>query len=138
MTSTTDAASIAALTKRAHDLGFEKGSHLTLQTVMTYLDAIGRTDVADLISEASVAGELERYRPDLIVAPDATPVPAVDAPAKPVPVLPTDIAPPKLTHEQAKTSGFTGNQCNECGSMQMVRNGACEKCQSCGATTGCS
>ena len=26
----------------------------------------------------------------------------------------------------------------ECGQLTMVRNGACEKCDSCGATSGCS
>lgn len=46
--------------------------------------------------------------------------------------------PPKMTRAQATSAGFTGNSCNECGSMQMVRNGTCEKCNSCGATTGCS
>jgi len=38
----------------------------------------------------------------------------------------------------AKSFGFTGNTCPECGNMQMIRNGTCEKCASCGATTGCS
>lgn len=46
--------------------------------------------------------------------------------------------PPRMTRDQATSAGFTGNTCNECGSMQMVRNGTCEKCNSCGATTGCS
>lgn len=49
-----------------------------------------------------------------------------------------DPGPPKMTTAQAKSAGFTGNSCNECGSMQMVRNGTCEKCNSCGSTTGCS
>lgn len=59
---------------------------------------------------------------------------------RPAPVPAADFEPglPKLTRDQAKSSGFTGNQCNDCGSFQMVRNGTCEKCNSCGATTGCS
>lgn len=40
--------------------------------------------------------------------------------------------------EQSKAMGFTGNTCPECGNFQMVRNGTCEKCSVCGATTGCS
>lgn len=40
--------------------------------------------------------------------------------------------------EEARTKGFTGDMCPECGSFEMVRNGACLKCNSCGATTGCS
>ena len=38
----------------------------------------------------------------------------------------------------AKAKGYTGNACSECGQLTMVRNGSCEKCDSCGATSGCS
>ena len=38
----------------------------------------------------------------------------------------------------AKAKGYTGNACGECGQLTMVRNGACEKCDSCGSTSGCS
>ncbi len=40
--------------------------------------------------------------------------------------------------EEARNKGFTGDICPECGSLEMVRNGSCLKCNSCGATTGCS
>jgi ribonucleoside-diphosphate reductase alpha chain len=39
---------------------------------------------------------------------------------------------------EAKSSGFTGDSCPACGSMQMKRNGTCQLCQNCGSTTGCS
>jgi ribonucleoside-diphosphate reductase alpha chain len=38
----------------------------------------------------------------------------------------------------ARERGYTGDICPECGSMTMVRNGTCLKCETCGATTGCS
>jgi ribonucleoside-diphosphate reductase alpha chain len=38
----------------------------------------------------------------------------------------------------SKAKGYTGNACSECGQLTMVRNGACEKCDSCGNTSGCS
>jgi ribonucleoside-diphosphate reductase alpha chain len=38
----------------------------------------------------------------------------------------------------ARQKGYTGDPCPECGHLTMVRNGACLKCQTCGATTGCS
>ncbi len=38
----------------------------------------------------------------------------------------------------ARAKGYTGNACGECGQLTMVRNGACEKCDNCGATSGCS
>lgn len=44
----------------------------------------------------------------------------------------------ELAARAAKQAGYTGGMCAECGNFQMVRNGTCEKCQCCGATTGCS
>ncbi len=38
----------------------------------------------------------------------------------------------------ARAKGYTGNACVECGQLTMVRNGSCEKCDNCGATSGCS
>ncbi|MDG1990758.1 MAG: vitamin B12-dependent ribonucleotide reductase [Dehalococcoidia bacterium] len=38
----------------------------------------------------------------------------------------------------AKSRGFEGDPCDECGQMMMVRNGTCLKCMACGTTTGCS
>ncbi len=39
---------------------------------------------------------------------------------------------------QARLQGYEGDPCNECGQFTLVRNGTCLKCQSCGATSGCS
>jgi ribonucleoside-diphosphate reductase alpha chain len=40
--------------------------------------------------------------------------------------------------EKAKLQGFTGSICGQCGSTKMKRNGSCELCIDCGATSGCS
>jgi len=40
--------------------------------------------------------------------------------------------------QAAREKGYTGDPCPECGHLTLVRNGACLKCQTCGATTGCS
>jgi ribonucleoside-diphosphate reductase alpha chain len=45
-------------------------------------------------------------------------------------------APTKI--EIAKQQGFTGSMCSGCGSFKMKRNGSCEVCLDCGATSGCS
>ncbi len=71
-----------------------------------------------------------------------------------VPAAVTQPAPPPASHtgngtatatlvrtqaiNASKAKGYTGNACSECGQLTMVRNGACEKCDSCGATSGCS
>jgi hypothetical protein len=38
---------------------------------------------------------------------------------------------------QAKSQGFTGNECQKCGSMRVVMTGHCETCQDCGETSSC-
>jgi ribonucleoside-diphosphate reductase alpha chain len=40
--------------------------------------------------------------------------------------------------EKAKLQGYTGTTCSGCGSSKMKRNGSCELCLDCGATSGCS
>ena len=40
--------------------------------------------------------------------------------------------------QQAIMQGYTGNMCSECQNFTMVRNGTCEKCDTCGSTSGCS
>ncbi len=40
--------------------------------------------------------------------------------------------------QAAKMMGYEGDACPECSSFTLVRNGTCLKCDTCGATTGCS
>ena len=47
-------------------------------------------------------------------------------------------AAPASAYKAAREKGYTGDPCPECGHLTLVRNGACLKCQTCGATTGCS
>ena len=49
-----------------------------------------------------------------------------------------DVDPETEMRQMAREAGFTGDICDECGGSQMVRNGTCLKCNSCGSTTGCS
>lgn len=39
---------------------------------------------------------------------------------------------------EAMSLGYTGEQCVNCGSMRLKRNGSCSVCEDCGTTTGCS
>ena len=48
------------------------------------------------------------------------------------------VATSETKQQQAKLQGFTGSLCSGCGSMKMKRNGSCEVCLDCGATSGCS
>ncbi len=73
-----------------------------------------------------------------------------DAFAMHLPIVDEGAAPQKILVEeeldgaipdrvaQAKIQGFTGSICTACGSTRMRRNGSCELCSDCGATSGCS
>ena len=51
------------------------------------------------------------------------------------PVVPaTAFIPPATLRRQQ----YTGNSCSNCGSLEMVRTGACETCQVCGESGGCA
>ncbi len=50
-------------------------------------------------------------------------------------------SPPEDQNEkikQAKALGYTGDQCSQCASMKVKRNGSCTVCLDCGSTSGCS
>ena len=48
------------------------------------------------------------------------------------------IAAPPSAAQNARFQGYTGDPCPECGHFTLIRNGTCQKCDSCGTTTGCS
>ncbi|MCY4237812.1 MAG: vitamin B12-dependent ribonucleotide reductase [Rhodospirillaceae bacterium] len=39
---------------------------------------------------------------------------------------------------EARMKGYEGDSCGDCGNFTLVRNGTCLKCDTCGATSGCS
>ena len=43
-----------------------------------------------------------------------------------------------LSSRLAKTKGYEGDPCTECGHFTLVRGGTCLRCVSCGSTSGCS
>ena len=42
------------------------------------------------------------------------------------------------SRQEAKIKGYEGDACAECGNFTLVRNGTCLKCDTCGASSGCS
>jgi ribonucleoside-diphosphate reductase alpha chain len=38
----------------------------------------------------------------------------------------------------ARLKGYEGDPCGDCGQLTLVRSGSCCKCDTCGATSGCS
>jgi len=50
---------------------------------------------------------------------------------------PEVVSPARLSSE-ARLKGYEGEACGDCGNFTLVRNGTCLKCDTCGATSGCS
>jgi len=51
---------------------------------------------------------------------------------------PGSLAAPIGRERQARAKGYEGDACSECGQFTLVRTGACLRCDSCGANSGCS
>lgn len=43
-----------------------------------------------------------------------------------------------ISAQAARFKGYTGDACPTCGHFTLIRNGTCQKCDTCGSTTGCS
>jgi ribonucleoside-diphosphate reductase alpha chain len=121
------------------------------------MDAMGIEASDDYIAEEEggvnvrPAGVAERLHPVSTHLRPGQPVPQASAATAPAPsmtytetstVTMSQTATATMSKTEAisasKAKGYTGNACSECGQLTMVRNGACEKCDSCGATSGCS
>lgn len=54
----------------------------------------------------------------------------------------TNSPPPPVSNsvesQSARFKGYTGDACPSCGHFTLIRNGTCQKCDTCGSTTGCS
>ncbi len=112
------------------------------ELAVTYL---GREDLAHVSPEEILNRTLKPTDNPEVAAPPSTKEEApktgsvtesVEAPAGVS--VDADAAAFKVKYNQAKQMGYTGDICGDCGSMTMVRNGTCLKCETCGATSGCS
>jgi ribonucleoside-diphosphate reductase alpha chain len=112
------------------------------------MDAMGPEAEEEYVAEEEAgvkvrpAGVAERLHPvseHLHVVAAPPPEPSHPQHASPL-SLATGVATATRTEQitAARAKGYTGNACPECGQLTMVRNGSCEKCDSCGATSGCS
>jgi len=102
-------------------------------------NGVGRSDISAPVADDAVATQtiseddnLEKLRNERV---DEEPVMA--AHHSPLATLPKGTAMSTLRSE-ARSKGYTGEQCSACGSMRVKRNGACTVCDDCGTTSGCS
>ncbi len=88
------------------------------------------SDSADAIATQTISEDdnIAKLRSELVEEP-------VMAEAKP---SNTPRAALSTLRSEARSKGYTGEQCSACGSMRVKRNGACTLCDDCGTTSGCS
>ncbi|NQY59883.1 vitamin B12-dependent ribonucleotide reductase [Cognatishimia sp.] len=99
----------------------------------------------EVLKQISSTGYLRKRMPqELLVLNGGTE--ALDASAALETLVPevgeaTAVAAPTPTlsaRDKAKMQGYEGDPCGDCGNYTLVRNGTCMKCNTCGATSGCS
>ena len=121
---TTDAgADVAALMQRA-------GSHGFLRSRLTVVQG-GARHVGEPRAESGAHAEARGLSADdmpLFAGALAVAAAVVD---------PAPASRAAQIHE-ARMKGYEGDSCGECGNFTLVRNGTCLKCDTCGATSGCS
>ena len=92
------------------------------------------TPPTDAIATQTVSEDanLERLRNERIEEPEMA------LSHSPLTTLPKGTATLQSLRSEARSKGYTGEQCSACGSMRVKRNGACTVCDDCGTTSGCS
>jgi ribonucleoside-diphosphate reductase alpha chain len=79
-------------------------------------------------------GDLTVSAKNIVIANDSV----TYTPSKPAHYKVVDSGGLENTIKNSKRLGYTGEACGECGNFTLVRNGTCLKCNTCGATSGCS
>ncbi|MFC3568730.1 vitamin B12-dependent ribonucleotide reductase [Paracoccus simplex] len=96
----------------------------------------GASRSLEMLRQISSTGYLRKRLPqDLVALQSGVSVAAVstaEGTATAVGVVTLD------ARAKARMQGYEGDPCGECGNYTLVRNGTCMKCNTCGATSGCS
>jgi len=102
------------------------------------------TKSLEMLKSISSTGYLRKRLPQelMTLKPTAEGGPmALDVTTEADAVVSEPVAAPATTMDErtkAKMQGYEGEACGDCGNYTLVRNGTCMKCNTCGATSGCS
>jgi len=100
------------------------------EEVLEVREIDGAADGAPISPQASAPAAPARPRAN---GSGATP-----ARSKPTLAEVSPVRPRSSEVDIARLKGYEGDPCHECQQLTLVRNGTCLRCDSCGATTGCS
>ena len=102
------------------------------------------TKSLEMLKSISSTGYLRKRLPQelMTLKPSVQGAPmALDVTTEADAVVSEPVAAPVTTMDErtkAKMQGYEGEACGDCGNYTLVRNGTCMKCNTCGATSGCS
>ena len=102
------------------------------------------TKSLEMLKSISSTGYLRKRLPQelMTLKPSVEGAPmALDVTTEADAVVSEPVAAPVTTMDErtkAKMQGYEGEACGDCGNYTLVRNGTCMKCNTCGATSGCS
>ena len=102
------------------------------------------TKSLEMLKSISSTGYLRKRLPQELMSlkPSADTAPmALDVTTNADAVATAAVSAPVTTLDErtkAKMQGYEGEACGDCGNYTLVRNGTCMKCNTCGATSGCS
>ena len=102
------------------------------------------TKSLEMLKSISSTGYLRKRLPQelMTLKPSVEGAPmALDITTEADAVVSEPVAAPVTTMDErtkAKMQGYEGEACGDCGNYTLVRNGTCMKCNTCGATSGCS
>ena len=102
------------------------------------------TKSLEMLKSISSTGYLRKRLPQelMTLKPSVQAAPmALDVTTEADAVVSEPVAAPVTAMDErtkAKMQGYEGEACGDCGNYTLVRNGTCMKCNTCGATSGCS
>jgi ribonucleoside-diphosphate reductase alpha chain len=107
------------------------------ELAVSYLD---RTDLAHVKPQGAVIEADDEINQVASTGFSRRRLPATQSAAPVAQAAPAPAAAPKQMDDRAvaKMKGFEGDPCPGCSNFTLVRNGTCNKCETCGETTGCS
>jgi len=123
-----------------HDLAHVGPEEILQRTLRPTDNTEKRTDTAEKVADTPIASFAVSTPKSTHVesAPAANPIVAKADTAATADAKTAEIGSFEQKYTQARQMGYTGDICSDCGSMTLVRNGTCLKCNTCGATSGCS
>ncbi|MHA3914583.1 vitamin B12-dependent ribonucleotide reductase [Halovulum sp. GXIMD14793] len=133
----TDLAHVKPEGERFDEIG--RGEEEGVSNVRPVEEEVAQSSI-NMIRQVSSTGYLRKRLPQELMVLQGGATAALDTGVETAAVTTVEAVTATVMDERAKAKmqGYEGDPCGECGNFTLVRNGTCMKCNTCGATSGCS